>query len=79
MDDVQSRLTEVFQTCLQMEWSPEELLALNRASCSKWDSMAHLNLLLATEGVFEISIHEERGAAVRSFQDMVDLVRELCP
>lgn len=41
---------------------------------SDWDSIAHLNLILAIEQEFRIMLTPEEASAVQSFADMLDLV-----
>ena len=55
----------------------EEIRLVNRDNNPKWDSMTHLNLILATEEAFQISISDEQSAAITSFASMLKIVQKL--
>lgn len=77
MDPIEPKLTEIFRAAFALEMSDPEIQALTRESCGSWDSMGHLNLLLAVEQVFQISIPDEKGSTVVSYWGMVELIDQL--
>ena len=68
-DKVLSILKEVFEindidtTCSQ-------------SNCEQWDSMNQLNLVLALEEAFDISLEPEEIGEMKSFQDIMKLLNE---
>ena len=77
MDEIQKKMIDIFQASLALETTGAEVQELTRADCPAWDSMGHLNLLLASEEVFQVAIPEDKGASVVSYWGMVELVEEL--
>ncbi len=77
MNDVEQKLVEVFRASLSLNMSDAEIQSLNRTSNHHWNSMGHLNVILASEEVFQISIPEEQGSAVTSFAGMAQLIQTL--
>ena len=76
-NEVEQKLIEIFRVSLLLEMNDEEICLVNRANNPKWDSMTHLNLVLASEEAFQISIPDEQGAAITSFASMLAVVRRL--
>jgi len=44
-------------------------------NCESWDSMHHLNLCFELEGEFSIMFEPEEMAAMKSYQDIVKIVK----
>lgn len=66
-------LERIFRSVLKV--APEtDVRALSAESHGGWDSIAHLNLILAVEQEFGFMMTPEEATAVRSFPDMLDLV-----
>ena len=74
MNDTELKLIEIFKVCLALEIDEEGIRKLTRQNCAKWDSMHHLNIILSTEQSLDVSIPEDKGSEVNSFQDMLRLV-----
>ena len=58
-----SRLENVFKTTLGIDAVPAEL---SQTNCEAWDSVNHLNLVLALEAEFGITFEPEEIAAMQS-------------
>jgi len=43
---------------------------VSQKSCDKWDSMNHLNLVIALEEEFDISLEPEEIGEMKSFEDI---------
>lgn len=43
----------------------------SQTTCSKWDSMNHLNLVLELEDAFQISLEPEEIWEIKSYDDIV--------
>lgn len=66
-------LERIFRSVLKV--APDtDVRALSAESHGGWDSIAHLNLILAVEQEFRFMMTPEEAAAVRSFQQMLNLV-----
>lgn len=71
--DTSQTLERIFRGVLKVR--PEtEITTLSMDSHGGWDSIAHLNLILAVEQEFRFMMTPEEATAVRSFGDMVKLV-----
>lgn len=71
--DASQTLERIFRGVLKM--TPEtEIATLSMDSHGGWDSIAHLNLILAVEQEFRFMMTPEEATAVRSFGDMAKLV-----
>lgn len=46
----------------------------SQETCFKWDSMAHLNLILELEDVFDISLEPEEIAEMTSYESVFRIV-----
>lgn len=79
MNRLEEKLIEVFRTSLSLDQDDTSIRNLKRAEQPQWNSMSHLNLILAAEEHFHISIPEEKGAAIASFSDMAALIQTLLP
>lgn len=43
---------------------------VSQENCDDWDSMAHLNIIIAVEEEFDISIEPEDITEIKSFADL---------
>ena len=71
--DTTQVMERIFRSVLKVA-RDTEITTLSMDSHGGWDSIAHLNLILAVEQEFRFMMTPEEAAAVRSFQDMLDLV-----
>jgi len=64
-------LARIFETdaqALRLEWGPDQIGA--------WDSLGHLNLIVATEERFGVSFSTDEIASIESIGDLVARLRE---
>ncbi len=47
----------------------------SQTSCEKWDSMGQLNLVVELESEFDVSLEPEEIAGMRSFDDIISLLK----
>ena len=66
-------LERIFRSVLRVV-PDTDVRTLSAESHGGWDSIAHLNLILAIEQEFGFMMTPEEATAVRSFQQMLDLV-----
>jgi acyl carrier protein len=73
MDDVE-RLRELVALTFDL---PVEAIApeTTQDTCAQWDSLAHLNLMLAVEDAFGLTLSVEEMAAMTSVAAILERVR----
>ena len=63
-NDISARIEGVFKTTLEVESVPADL---SQKNCEAWDSVNHLNLILALEAEFGITFEPEEIAEMQDF------------
>jgi acyl carrier protein len=71
-DSTLERLEQVFSDVFFGELMPPD--EMTRTNCSRWDSMGHLNLLLALEQEFGITISDDAAADLDSFAAALQVI-----
>lgn len=71
-ENVQATLERIFRSVLKVP-AGEDVSSLS-AESHGWDSVAHLNLILAVEQEFRFMMTPEEASAANSFQAMLNLV-----
>ena len=66
-NDIETRLEKVFRETLGLERVPAEL---SQSNSPAWDSVGHLNLILALEAEFGVFFEPEEIAALRTLADV---------
>ena len=64
-NDISPRLENVFKTTLDIETVPA---GLSQKNCEAWDSVNHLNLILALEAEFGVAFDPEEIAAMQDLE-----------
>lgn len=64
-NDISPRLENVFKTTLGIETVPA---GLSQKNCEAWDSVNHLNLILALEAEFGVAFEPEEIAAMQDLE-----------
>ena len=77
-DDIMSRLTSVFRSVF-----PNEIVTLSRATTAQdvggWDSLTHINVIVAVEREFTIRFTTREIAGLGKIGDLMDLIaRKSC-
>lgn len=67
------RLETVFKSTLGIENVPAEL---SQKNCDEWDSVNHLNLILALEAEFDVAFEPEEIAAMQDLETVKNLLAE---
>ena len=75
-DEVHEIVLEVFQAIFP-NLSGDESLTLTREDYPRWDSMAHVSLISALEGEFDIAISLETAMNIQSFDQCLNVVTSL--
>ena len=71
-ENAKATLERIFRSVLKVP-AGEDVSSLS-AESHGWDSVAHLNLILAVEQEFRFMMTPEEASAAISFQAMLDLV-----
>lgn len=66
-NNISARLETVFKTTFGIDAVPAEL---SQKNCEAWDSVNHLNLVLALEAEFGIAFEPEEIAAMRDISSV---------
>lgn len=65
-EKIRNILETVFETQIDDNFSQN--------STDKWDSLAHLDIIVELENAFGISFTPQEMGAIQSYQDIVDIV-----
>ena len=68
MEKLLKIVEEVFEMPITKEFST--------FNCEKWDSLRHLNLVIALEAAFDVSFEPEEIIQMKSIADMEKILRE---
>lgn len=71
-NDISPRLESVFKTTLGIETVPA---GLSQKNCEAWDSVNHLNLILALEAEFGVTFEPEEIAAMQDLSAVENQIR----
>ncbi|MCY4573187.1 MAG: acyl carrier protein [Gemmatimonadetes bacterium] len=71
-ENVEATLERIFRSVLKVP--PAEDVSSVSVASHGWDSVAHLNLILAVEQEFRFMMTPEEASAANSFQAMLHLV-----
>lgn len=75
-DDFEIRLEKTFRETLGIDAVSARL---SQKTSSKWDSIGHLNLILALEAEFGVAFEPEEIAEMRTFEDVRKMLSEKMP
>lgn len=70
--EIESRLDRVLRATLALNDVPADL---SQKNCAAWDSVNHLNLILALEAEFGVTFEPEQFGALRSRAEILALLR----
>ncbi len=71
-ENTEATLERIFRSVLKVQ--ADEDMASVSVESHGWDSVAHLNLILAVEQEFRFMMTPEEASAANSFRAMLDLV-----
>lgn len=71
-ENTETALERIFRSVLRVQ--PDEDVSSASVESHGWDSVAHLNLILAVEQEFRFMMTPEEASAANSFRAMLDLV-----
>ena len=74
MKVTEEQLLQTLKTVLKTDDIDATVSAEN---CSRWDSIAHLNLVIELETQFGLSLEPEEIAQITSFQDIMRILNKI--
>lgn len=69
---MEEKVLEILKSVLEMDSIDE---TCSQATCEKWDSMAHLNLVVELQSEFGISLEPEEIGQMQSFKDVIEMLK----
>ena len=69
---MEQKILELMKSVFQADNIDE---TCSQQSCEKWDSMNHLNLIVELEMEFGVSFEPEEIAMMRSYEEVVRIVK----
>lgn len=69
---MENKILEIMRSVFQIDTVDE---TCSQQTCAKWDSMNHLNLVVELEMAFGISLEPEEIALMRSYNDVLRIVK----
>ena len=73
MNDVENRVKKILKDILGIEIYED----ISMKNCDKWNSLAHINIIMGVEEEFEISFMESSLPDLTSFKAIVSKVEEM--
>lgn len=73
-DPIQDRLVGIFSDLMIRETVPVE--RRTKLNCIGWDSLMQLNLVLAIEQEFGVTLTDDEAVELNSFQAALEMIRE---
>ena len=65
-------MLEILKNVLELDSIDE---TCSQETCEKWDSMAHLNLVVELQSEFDISLEPEEIGQMQSFRDVIAMLK----
>ena len=70
---MEERVLAILKNLFELETVDENC---SQETCAKWDSMGQLNLVVELESEFDIELEPEEIAEMKSFSDIIRLLKE---
>ena len=70
---MRTKVLEILKKALELETVDE---SITQDTCENWDSMRHLSLVIELESEFDIELEPEEIASIKSFDNILLLIRE---
>jgi acyl carrier protein len=69
---MEEKVLEILKDLFELETVDE---TCSQETCEKWDSMAHLNLVVELESEFGISFEPEEIGEMQSYKDVIRILK----
>ena len=70
---MEERVLAILKNLFELETVDENC---SQETCAKWDSMGQLNLVVELESEFDIELEPEEIAEMKSFSDIIQILKE---
>ncbi|MBQ6072367.1 MAG: acyl carrier protein [Bacteroidales bacterium] len=70
---MEEKVMEILKDLFELETVDENC---SQETCEKWDSLGQLNLVVELESEFGVSIEPEEIGEMRSFHDVIRILKE---
>lgn len=70
---MEEKVLEILKNLFELDTVDE---TCSQESCEKWDSMGVLNLVVELESEFDVSLEPEEIGEMKSFNDIVRILKE---
>jgi acyl carrier protein len=69
---VKEKIANIIKSTFELTDISDEI---SQKNCSKWDSLNHLNLIVALESAFNVSFEPEEIAVMKSLSDIEEILK----
>lgn len=69
---MEEKVLEILKNLFELDTIDE---TCSQATCEKWDSMMHLNLIVELEAEFGVSFEPEEIGAMQSYKKIVEVLK----
>lgn len=70
---MEEKVLEILKNLFELDTIDE---TCSQENCEKWDSMAHLNLVVELESEFGVSLEPDEIASMQSYKDVINFLKE---
>lgn len=70
---MEEKVLEILKNLFELDTVDE---TCSQTTCEKWDSMGQLNLVVELESEFDITLEPEEIGEMKSYYDIIRLIRE---
>lgn len=72
---MEEKVLEILKNLFELDTIDE---TCSQETCEKWDSMGQLNLVVELESEFDVSLEPEEIGEMKSFNDIVKILKDKC-
>ena len=69
---MEKKVLEILKDLFELDTVDE---TCSQATCEKWDSMGHLNLVVELESEFDLSLEPEEISEIKNFDDIIRILK----
>ena len=69
---MEEKVLEILKNLFELDTVDE---TCSQTTCEKWDSMGQLNLVVELESEFDVTLEPEEIAEMKSYADIINLMR----
>lgn len=69
---MEEKVLEILKNVFELETDDR---TCSQATCEKWDSMGHLNLVVELESEFDVTLEPEEIGEMKCFNDIIRILK----